>query len=139
MPRMEPSARDHLSVWAAGALGLIALLGLVIVAGASAPALPALAATTPAQPPDQPVAGLTTFRGDATRTWYGQGPVPTDPVKRWVYPNDPNDGTKMCSMSAEGGAGSPVKEWCGTGWAGPPHRVPPEGGNKEVRRGAHRR
>src|SRR3954451_3012301 len=104
MRRMDPGARDHLSVWAAGALALIALAGVTAVVSTSAPALPALAATTPAQPPDQPVAGLTTFRGDATRTWYGQDPVPTDPVKRWVYPND---GTKMCSMSAEGGAGSP--------------------------------
>src|SRR5690349_11017564 len=106
MRRMEPAPHDHISVWAAAALGLIALLGLVGVVGASAPALPALAAATPAQPPDQPVAGITTFRGDPSRTWYGQGPVPTDPVKRWVYPSD---GTKMCSMSAEGGAGSPVK------------------------------
>src|SRR5690242_2971578 len=91
MPRMEPDARDHLSVWAAGALALIALVGVVALAGVSAPALPALAATSPAQPPDQPVAGITTFRGDASRTWYGQGPVPTNPVERWVYPSD---GTK---------------------------------------------
>src|SRR4029079_10965420 len=121
MRRMDPATRDHLSVWVAAALAVIALAGMIAVVGTSAPAPPALAAATPAQPPDQPVAGLATFRGDATRTWYGQGPVPTDPVVRWTYPND---GSKMCSMSAEGGTGSPVKQWCGTGWTGQPNVVP---------------
>jgi len=134
MRRMEPGARDHLSVWVAAALAVIALAGMIAVVGTSAPAPPALAATTPAQPPDQPVAGLATFRGDATRTWYGQGPVPTDPVVRWTYPND---GSKMCSMSAEGGTGSPVKQWCGTGWTGQPNVVPLKDGTMEIREGAY--
>jgi len=133
MRRMDPATRDHLSVWVAAALAVIALAGMIAVVGTSAPAPPALAATTPAQPPDQPVAGLATFRGDATRTWYGQGPVPTDPVVRWTYPND---GSKMCSMSAEGGTGSPVKQWCGTGWTGQPNVVPLKDGTMEIREGA---
>ncbi len=32
-------------------------------------------------------AGLTTFRGNATRDYYGEGPVPTHPVIRWRYPS----------------------------------------------------
>src|SRR3989442_1443821 len=30
--------------------------------------------------------GLTTFRGNATRDYYGTGPVPSHPVIRWRYP-----------------------------------------------------
>lgn len=134
MRRMESAGHDHVSVWAAGALAALALAGVLTVVGASAPAVPVLSAPAPAQPPDQPVAGLTTFRGDAARTWYGQGPVPTDPVTRWVFPND---GSKMCSMSAEAGAGSPVKEWCGTGWTGQPNVVPLKDGTMEIREGAY--
>src|SRR4051812_48804080 len=32
------------------------------------------------------VPGLTTFRGNLTRTYYGHGPVPRNPVIRWRYP-----------------------------------------------------
>src|SRR5688500_982095 len=38
--------------------------------------------------------GLTTFRGNATRTYYGEGPVPLDPVIGWRTPSD-----RMCSVS----------------------------------------
>ena len=75
--------------------------------------------------------GLTTFRGNASRSYYGQGPVPTAPVVRWVYPSD---GSKMCAMSAETQTG-PQKEWCGTGWTGQPNVVPWQGG-MQVREGA---
>ena len=44
------------------------------------PDRPAIAAATPPSPPDQQVTGLTTFRGDPARSWYGEGPVPSDPV-----------------------------------------------------------
>jgi hypothetical protein len=135
MPGMDPDrARDHVSVWAAGALAAIALLGAVGLAVAGAPDRPVLAAAPPSLPPDQQVTGLTTFRGDPARSWYGEGPVPSDPVERWVYPND---GSKMCSMSAEGGAGSPVKQWCGTGWTGQPNVVPLKDGTMEIREGAY--
>src|SRR5688500_7784452 len=30
--------------------------------------------------------GLTTFRGNATRTYYGEGPVPLDPMIGWRVP-----------------------------------------------------
>src|SRR3954465_1908315 len=56
MPRMDPGARDHLSVWASAALAAIAFAGVVVVVTTSGPTLPALAATAPRQPPDQPVA-----------------------------------------------------------------------------------
>src|ERR687895_1717768 len=41
--------------------------------------------------------GLTTFRGNATRTYYGEGPVPLDPVIGWRSPTE-----RMCSVSFVG-------------------------------------
>ena len=76
--------------------------------------------------------GLTTFRGNASRSYYGEGPVPSAPMKRWVYPSD---GSKMCAMSAETQTG-PQKQWCGTGWTGQPNVVPWQGG-MQVREGAY--
>lgn len=62
------------------------------------------------------VSGLLTFRGNPTRSWYGSGPVPTDPVEAWTYPDAP-----MCSESeVEQGDHSGTFEWCGTGWTGQP-------------------
>jgi outer membrane protein assembly factor BamB len=58
------------------------------------------------------VDGLLTFRGNPTRTWYGEGPVPTDPVRIWRYPDAP-----MCSSSVIQGV---ERDWCGTGWTGQP-------------------
>ena len=78
-------------------------------------------------------AGVTTFRGNATRSYYGEGPVPAAPVIRW---RAPVDGSKMCSLSAEGRDPSALKEWCGTGWPGQPNVVPAPGG-VEVRDGAY--
>src|SRR5207253_634125 len=43
------------------------------------------AASTPG-PINTKYPGLTTFRGNATRDYYGEGPVPTHPVVRWRYP-----------------------------------------------------
>jgi len=76
--------------------------------------------------------GLTTFRGNASRSYMGEGPVPSAPVERW---RAPLDGSKLCSDSAEGLEGSPVKRWCGTGWTGQPNVVPGADGY-EVRIGA---
>ncbi|MCH8985377.1 MAG: PQQ-binding-like beta-propeller repeat protein [Acidobacteria bacterium] len=52
------------------------------------------------------------FRGNPTRTFYGTGPVATDPEPLWRYPDNP-----MCGFSAVGGED---KYWCGTGWTGQP-------------------
>lgn len=58
------------------------------------------------------VPGLLTFRGNPTRTYYGEGPVPTDPEEVWRYPE-----RAMCGESTVGGQ---VIEWCGMGWTGQP-------------------
>ena len=56
--------------------------------------------------------GLTMFRGNPTRTHYGQGPLPTSPRVQWRFPDRP-----MCGTSSSGGE---TKQWCGTGWTGQP-------------------
>ena len=62
--------------------------------------------------PDATVEGLLTFRGNPTRTYYGEGPVPRDPHQQWTYPD-----SAMCSESSEG---DETRTWCGTGWTGQP-------------------
>jgi len=60
------------------------------------------------------VQGLLTFRGNPTRTYYGQGPVPrTTPVHKWQFPQSGG----LCSLSTDKGKTS---EWCGNGWTGQP-------------------
>ena len=59
------------------------------------------------------VAGLLTFRGNPTRTWYGSGPVPAAPSVQWKFP----DRGSMCSTSSDQHG---EREWCGTGWTGQP-------------------
>ncbi len=56
--------------------------------------------------------GLLTFRGNATRSFYGTGPLPAAPSVQWEYPD-----RRMCSDST---VGSETFEWCGTGWTGQP-------------------
>lgn len=77
--------------------------------------------TTTTQPPvvagvGEPygsVSGLTMFRGNPSRTWYGTGPLPANaPISRWTYPDAP-----MCGRSVVGGES---RLWCGTGWTGQP-------------------
>jgi len=63
-------------------------------------------------PADSGVRGLTMFRGNPTRTFYGSGPVPAAPRVLWRYPDRP-----MCAVSYVGRA-APV--WCGSGWTGQP-------------------
>ncbi|RMH75203.1 MAG: hypothetical protein D6683_11675 [Actinomyces sp.] len=58
------------------------------------------------------VEGLLTFRGNPTRSWYGEGPVPASPRVLWRFPD-----AAMCSPSSVGGE---VITWCGTGWTGQP-------------------
>lgn len=74
--------------------------------------------------------GITTFRGNATRTYYGRGPVPEDPVVLWRYPASGS----LCSLSSTGGE---TDEWCGTGWTGQPNVIVGGGGRIEVRVGAY--
>jgi hypothetical protein len=126
--------RDHVAFWVAVALaaaGAMAAGSLFAVSPPSVRTIPAAAAPIA---PDTTTVGVTTFRGDAARTWYGQGPVPTDPMVRW---QSPLDGTKMCSLSAEGGPGSAIKEWCGTGWTGQPNLIGLTDGSMMVREGAY--
>ena len=65
------------------------------------------------EPWSRTVEGLLTFRGNPTRTFYGQGPVPDNPVVQWSFPEDGS----LCSFSSVGGQ---AIQWCGTGWTGQP-------------------
>jgi hypothetical protein len=80
-------------------------------------------------------AGLTTFRGNATRDWYGEGPLPRHPAVLWRYPATGG----MCSVSADNGITfrGGTKTWCGTGWTGQPNVVRLADGTIEIREGAY--
>lgn len=71
--------------------------------------------------PGASVEGVLTFRGNPTRTYYGRGPVPDDPVVRWEYPATGG----LCSAST---AHNQTTTWCGTGWTGQPAVWEREGG-----------
>lgn len=58
------------------------------------------------------VVGLTTFRGNPTRTFYGTGPIGDSPSVQWSYPD-----RGMCSEAANFGE---TTVWCGIGWTGQP-------------------
>lgn len=68
--------------------------------------------TSVGAPYGETVDGLLTFRGNPTRTFYGRGPVPRDPVVVWSYPD-----RAMCSTTTVGGEAT---TWCGSGWTGQP-------------------
>ncbi|HWC32126.1 MAG TPA: PQQ-binding-like beta-propeller repeat protein, partial [Actinomycetota bacterium] len=74
--------------------------------------------------------GLTTFRGNATRTYYGKGPVPTNPKVLWRFPESGG----LCHESTDA---SGTRVWCGTGWTGQPNVVEVEDGPAQVRFGAY--
>lgn len=74
--------------------------------------------------------GLTTFRGNATRSYYGEGPGPSDPRVLWRYPESGG----LCSESTNLGV---TKVWCGTGWTGQPNVIGHEDGSLELRFGAY--
>ena len=57
--------------------------------------------------------GLTMFRGNPTRTFYGTGPLPDNPQVLWSYPPE----GAMCGFSSVGGVST---QWCGSGWTGQP-------------------
>lgn len=73
------------------------------------------------RPISDSVVGLTMFRGNATRTWYGRGPVPKNPRILWRYPA----GKPMCAHSRVGRE-DPL--WCGSGWTGQPAVIERDGG-----------
>jgi hypothetical protein len=99
-------------------------------------------ATSPASSPPSPSAeptpgpinprfpGLTTFRGNASRSYYGEGPLPQNPEILWRYPASGG----LCSRSNNLGQ---TKVWCGTGWTGQPSVVERRDGSVEVRIGAY--
>ena len=78
--------------------------------------------------------GLTTFRGNATRDYYGSGPMPSNPQVLWRYPKTGG----LCAKSNGSGIGfqAGTKVWCGTGWTGQPNVIPNARGGIEVRIGA---
>ena len=49
------------------------------------------------RPISDSVVGLTMFRGNSTRTYYGEGPVPSNPRVLWRFPT----GRPMCAISRE--------------------------------------
>ncbi len=137
---------DQPGLWVAGALALGLALGCLWLALGSAFSKaklePAAAAplvqadrpqTTPvafrtARPKPAP-RGLLTFRGDASRSFYGVGPVPRRPQILWRYPVSGG----MCRRSTDE---SGTKTWCGLGWTGQANVVPRTGGY-ELRFGAY--
>jgi len=74
--------------------------------------------------------GLTTFRGNATRSYYGDGPIPLHPKVLWRYPASGS----MCSTSTDQNGS---RTWCGTGWTGQPNVIPHRDGTIEIRFGAY--
>ena len=109
-------------------------VGTVHVFGTGAPAV--LPGPGPVQGPINTVfPGLTTFRGNASRDYYGQGPLPSDPAILWRYPAT----GKMCMVSMDSGitfAGK-TQLWCGAGWTGQPNVIQHPDGTIEVRVGAY--
>ncbi len=79
--------------------------------------------------------GITTFRGNATRDWYGAGPVPTNPKVIWRYPPT----GAACSVSSDNGITfrGPTTTWCGTGWTGQPNVLQYPDGMIEIRIGMY--
>jgi outer membrane protein assembly factor BamB len=76
------------------------------------------------------VPGITTFRGNLTRTYYGAGPVPRHPEILWRYPRSGD----MCAQSADEKG---VTTWCGLGWTGQANVIPHKHGALELRFGAY--
>ena len=91
---------------------------------------PSPSPTPSPEPINTTFAGMTTFRGNATRSWYGDGPVPRDPEVVWRYPPQGN----LCSTSSDQHG---PRLWCGTGWTGQPNVIVAEEGSIEVRINAY--
>jgi len=79
------------------------------------PALPADRLADPRRfgtPYSDTVTGLLTFRGNPSRSYHGEGPVPRAPEIAWKFPE-----SAMCHDSSEFGE---TRTWCGMGWTGQP-------------------
>jgi PQQ-like domain len=76
------------------------------------------------------VPGVTTFRGNLTRSYYGEGPLPRRPRILWRYPTRGG----MCAASTDE---SGTQTWCGVGWTGQANVIPHEDGLLELRFGAY--
>ena len=90
--------------------------------------LPAVAPVAGPVNPDFP--GITTFRGNLTRSYYGEGPVPRRPRVLWRYPRSGG----MCADSTDETGTYPGR---GVGWTGQPNVIPHDGGRVELRFGAY--
>ena len=90
--------------------------------------LPAVAPVAGPVNPEFP--GITTFRGNLTRSYYGEGPVPERPRVLWRYPRSGG----MCADSTDE---TGTYTWCGVGWTGQPNVIPHESGRVELRFGAY--
>lgn len=75
----------------------------------AAPAAERATTSGPVSPTEE---ALWTFRGNATRTFHGTGPVGSDATVQWAYP-----ASTLCSDTT---VGNETTEWCGTGWTGQP-------------------
>ncbi len=76
------------------------------------------------------VNGLTMFRGNPTRTFFGTGPVSaTEPKQLWRYPEH--------AMSGASPVGRESKTWSGTGWTGQPVVYERDDGKTEMIFGAY--
>ena len=117
--------------------------GDVVAAPSPSPTIPSPTTTvgpTPSPPPRTPApspqpantsfAGITTFRGNETRSYYGAGPVPKHPKVAWRYPASGS----LCSISSDQEG---PREWCGTGWTGQPNVIVGDNGKIEVRINAY--
>jgi hypothetical protein len=93
-------------------------------------ATPVLSQTRGAINPRVP--GITTFRGNLTRSYYGEGPLPQRPRVLWRYPRAGG----MCAPSIDE---SGTQTWCGVGWTGQPNVIPHDRGGLELRFGAYDR
>lgn len=84
-------------------------------APAPAPATESSATAAHYGPINTSFPGLTMFRGNAARTYYGEGPVPARPRLLWKF-------GPMWGESSEGPLSDPGKTviWQGTGWTGQP-------------------
>ncbi len=113
--------------------GIAAPREAAVVAPETTTTVPAPTTTTlPAGPVGAPhgeVTGLTMFRGNPTRTFYGTGIIPEDLNVLWRFPEAP-----MCGNSPVGGQD---KVWCGSGWTGQPVVWERPDGTTEVIFGAY--
>jgi len=105
-------------------------LGSPGVGATPSPHVDAAGVVTPG-PIDPTHPGLRTFRGNYSRDYYGEGPVPKHPVVRWRFPQIGG----LCGVSSDKIFGT--RTWCGTGWTGQPNVIPVGHNKVEVREGAY--